>query len=85
MSKLKEPQFFAADICGDQRNVTTLSEYLTHFREARTDVIGEASTWYLGSRYAAHAIREFCPLARIVVMLRNPIDVMYAAHSERLF
>lgn len=85
MSKLKEPQFFSADICGDQRNITRLSDYLSHFREARTEVIGEASTCYLGSRDAARQIREFCPPARVVVMLRNPIDVMYAEHSERLF
>jgi hypothetical protein len=85
MSKLKEPQFFAPDIFGDQRTVTTLSEYLTHFSEACTPVIGEASTCYLGSSCAAQHIREFCPFARIIVMLRNPIDVMYAEHSERLF
>ncbi|MFZ0816771.1 MAG: sulfotransferase [Candidatus Sulfotelmatobacter sp.] len=85
MSKLKEPQFFAADICGEQRNVISISEYLTHFNDARTKLIGEASTCYLASNRAAHAIREFCPTARIIVMLRNPIDVMYAAHSERVF
>jgi Sulfotransferase domain len=85
MSKLKEPQFFAADICGDQRAVRTLSEYLALFREARAPVIGEASTCYLGSSSAARHIREFCRPARIIAMLRNPIEVMYAEHSERLF
>jgi hypothetical protein len=85
MSKLKEPQFFAADICGEQRSVISISEYLTHFNDARTKVIGEASTCYLASNRAAHDIREFCPNARIIVMLRNPIDVMYAEHSERVF
>jgi hypothetical protein len=85
MSKLKEPQFFAADICGEQRNVISISDYLTHFADARTKVIGEASTCYLASNHAAHDIRDFCPNARIIVMLRNPIDVMYAEHSERTF
>ncbi len=85
MPKLKEPQFFAADICGDQRQVTTLTQYLAYFREARANVIGEASTCYLGSKNAACNIREFCPHARIIIMLRNPIEVMYAVHSERIF
>jgi len=82
---LKEPQFFAEDICGHQRNVTTLSEYLRHFDHARAVAVGEASTCYLGSPGAAQEIRMFCGKARIIIMLRNPIDVMYAEHSERLF
>ena len=84
MCKPKEPQFFADDICGDQRNVTTLSAYLDCFKEARTRVIGESSTCYLGSPIAPGHIREFCPQARIIIMLRNPIDVMRAQHSEGL-
>ncbi len=33
MSRLKEPQFFASDIFGHQRNVTTMAEYLRQFEE----------------------------------------------------
>jgi Sulfotransferase family len=84
MSRLKEPQFFASDIRGNQRNVATLSEYLHLFEDAHALAIGEASTCYLASPGAAEQIRRFCPDARIVVMLRNPVDVMYAEHSERL-
>lgn len=80
----KEPQFFASDIFGSQRNITTLSEYLSCFTQARTSRIGEASTCYLGSPSAPQQIQEFSPQARIIIMLRNPIDVMYAEHSERL-
>ena len=85
MSRLKEPQFFASDICGNQRNVTTLSEYLKLFEDAHALAIGEASTCYLASPGAAEQIRSVCQEARIIVMLRNPVDVMYAEHSERLF
>jgi len=85
MCGLKEPQFFASDICGNQRNVTTLSEYLKLFEAARALAIGEASTCYLASPGAAAQIRSFCQEARIIVLLRNPVDVMYAEHSERLF
>lgn len=85
MCRPKEPQFFASDICGDQRNITTLPEYLRQFKDARANAIGEASTCYLGSPGAVHEIQAFCETARIIIMLRNPIDVMYAEHSERLF
>lgn len=81
----KEPQFFAADICGHQRYITTLSQYIDLFKDARAIARGEASTCYLGSPRAPHEIRAFCPEARIIVMLRNPVDMMYAEHSERIF
>jgi hypothetical protein len=87
MSKVKEPQFFASDVCGDQRCIRTMSEYLNCFDSPDKDVVvvGEASTCYLGSKRAPLEIHEFCPEARVIVMLRNPIDVMYAEHSERVF
>jgi len=85
MSALKEPQFFACDTRGDQRTVTRLADYLDHFRGANALAIGEASTCYLGSPAAPHKLKEFCPEARIIIMLRNPIDVMYAQHSECVF
>jgi hypothetical protein len=87
MSKIKEPQFFASDVCGDQRCIRTMSEYLDCFDSPDKDfvVVGEASTCYLGSKQAPLEIHKFCPEARVIVMLRNPIDVMYAEHSERVF
>ena len=87
MSKIKEPQFFASDVCGDQRCIQTMPEYLACFDSPDKDcvVIGEASTCYLGSKLAPLEIHRFCPGARVIVMLRNPTDVMYAEHSERVF
>jgi hypothetical protein len=40
---------------------------------------------YMVSRIAAEQIKSYNPSARILVMLRNPIDVMHALHSKRLF
>jgi hypothetical protein len=86
MSPAKEPQFFAADIFANQRNVTTLAQYLECFAGANGQKkIGEASTCYLGSGTAASEIKAFSPTAQIVIMVRNPVDVMYAQHSERIF
>lgn len=85
MCSPKEPQFFAGDICGHQREITTMAEYLGLFENTDEAVAGEASTCYLGSPQAPREIQAFCPEARIIAMLRNPIDVMYAEHSERIF
>lgn len=86
MCEPKEPQFFAADVCGHQRNITGLPEYLNCFAGANGQKrAGEASTCYLGSPQAARDIGAFSPTARVIIMLRNPVDVMYAQHSERRF
>lgn len=86
MCPSKEPQFFAADTLGEQRSICTLEDYLRCFSAARNQKrIGEASTAYLGSATAAQSLKEFSPGARIVIMLRNPVDVIYAQHSERVF
>ncbi len=86
MSPKKEPQFFAADVFGHQRNVIAVEDYRRCFERADgARVVGEASTAYMVSRIAAEQIKSYSPGARILVMLRNPIDVMHALHSERLF
>lgn len=85
MSKVKEPQFFASDTLGHQRLSATLEQYLSNFdRAAGKSRIGEASTGYLASRRAPREIHDFNPSAQIIVMLRNPIDVLHAMHSQRL-
>jgi len=86
MSRLKEPQFFAEDVNGQQRNIRCLADYLHLFSSSGdVPVIGEASTAYLGSPQAPRLICRFNPLAKVIVMLRHPVDVMYSLHSERLF
>jgi hypothetical protein len=86
MSQPKEPQFFAEDILGHQRNITNLEDYLRCFENnAQTKQLGEASTCYLASPSAAQQIKTFSPRGKIVAMLRNPVEVMYSLHSERVF
>jgi hypothetical protein len=86
MSKHKEPHFFASDIVGHQRQSATLSQYLSNFDGATgKSRIGEGSTGYLASRGAPQEILDFNPSAQIIVMVRNPIDVMHSMHSQRLF
>jgi Sulfotransferase domain len=83
MSEPKEPCYFDKDIPfpSSPRND---AEYMRCFAGAgeRHVVIGEASTNYLYSKVAVTNILAFNPVARFIVMLRNPIDMAASLHSE---
>lgn len=83
MSPLKEPNFFAEDIVREFRRVRTLHDYLRCFAGATCEKrLGEASTTYLASRRAPIAIKAFQPSARVIIMLRDPVELMYSWHTE---
>ncbi len=85
MSVPKEPMYFGRDLTPRYRRMTE-EEYLGLFREARPDQrAGEASPWYLYSTAAPAEINGFAPDGRVIIMLRNPVDVMYAQHSQLVF
>ena len=46
---------------------------------------GDATVWHLYSQRAASEIKEFNPDAKIIIQLRNPVDMMYSLHSHQLF
>ena len=77
---VKEPHFFGADLT-TRRGFTSVPEYLQLFAEAGDRLAIEGSTWYLYSTDAASEIRDFDPQARIIVMIRNPVDVMHSWHA----
>jgi len=85
MSPRKEPHFFCPDLFSP-RYVHDEAAYLALFSGAGgARRIGEASVYYLYSRDAAPAIRAFAPDAQIIIMLRNPVDMIYSLHSQRLY
>ncbi len=84
--RLKEPRFFAEDL-GDFREVTRLDEYEALYADIPTGVraIGDGSPWYLCSEVAPRLVREYSPEARIVVILRNPLDMLPSLHNQFVF
>lgn len=85
MPEHKEPMYFGADLTHLHEALSD-ADYLRLFDDARPGQrVGEASTWYLYSTEAAGEIREFAPDARIIIMLRNPVEVMYSLHRELVF
>lgn len=91
MPKRKEPHFFAQDLyTGTSRDdmyfVRDRAAYLRLFEPATDEKrVGEASVYYLYSEVAAREIKAFCPSARIIIMLRNPVDMVYSLHAQRLY
>jgi hypothetical protein len=88
MSPVKEPFYFCPDVPGPPNRMRfgeDETEYLGLFRDAGpARCIGEASTAYLRSHQAPRLIRELAPEARLIVMLRNPVDLVHALHGERV-
>jgi hypothetical protein len=81
----KEPEYFGRDLNYRHRRLT-LDQYRGLFNPTGDQlVIGDASVWYLYSRLAAEEIKAFSPDARVVALVRNPVEVMHSLHSQALF
>ena len=81
----KEPHFFGDDI-PQRQPFLDLAGYRALFAPSRDDQrAGEATVWYLYSDSAAAQISAFNPEARIIIMLRRPVDMMYSLHGLFLF
>lgn len=79
----KEPHYFGKDLNG-WRPFSGVEEYLALFEDAGGRLCGEASTWYLYSHSAAEEIHDHNPQARIIVMVRDPVDVIASLHNQLL-
>jgi len=86
ISRLKEPHYFSDEFNGIY-SIDTLEKYLGLFDHCRKNiaVIGEASTGYLQSQMAVENIYDYNPDSRIIVMLRNPLDLVVSLHSHLVF
>ncbi len=86
MSPQKEPHFFNDDM--QFRNVARWEAYLRLFREVRPHhrAVGEASVFYLYSETAVPNIEtRIGSHVRYIVMVRDPVDMVYALHEQFLF
>lgn len=82
----KEPNYFCQDFPGI-RLVTTEEEYLRLFRDATAEhrAVGEGSIRYMYSDVAIESLRAFAPDAKLIILLRNPVDMIHSFHSQALY
>lgn len=79
MSTLKEPHFFSDARPTLFAGVKEESAYLELFAGARNEpVLGEASVSYFWDPDSPHRIARACPDAKILVILRHPIERAYS-------
>jgi hypothetical protein len=80
---VKEVPFFGSDLEYHRRPDTTA--YLKFFDKGKQQLCGDAMVWYLYSQKAAQEIHSFNPTAKIIIMLRKPVDLIYSLHSQLLY
>jgi hypothetical protein len=81
MSPIKEPNYFVRHAVqgGSFDLIQDKAEYLRLFRKSdRCVAIGEASSTYLWDPDSPKLIHEAVPHARIIILLRDPIDRAYS-------
>lgn len=95
MPALKEPRFFALegetlnfknpDSAINHCSITTLSDYEKLFESVSDEIaVGEASPLYLYSEKAANNIKRYTPKAKLIAVLRNPVDRAFSCYTHLL-
>lgn len=82
----REMHFFGSDL-RFTRPRCTIERYRAHFDAPEAKFrrrVGEKSVFYLYSKRAASEIRDFAGAGDIIIMLRNPVDMLYSLHSHML-
>jgi Sulfotransferase domain len=84
MSPVKEPHYFYTDIASRSR--INAADYSRLFAKAGGDQLcGEGSTLYLFSRYAVTEILEANPKAKLIAMVRNPLEMVVSFHGQKVY
>jgi hypothetical protein len=84
--ELKEPDYFCTDVQWYGHYIATLTEYEALFSSAPPHVLtGEASVMYLYSKVAIGKVMAHNANAKIIVMLRNPIEAARSMHAYQWY
>lgn len=84
LGRTKEPHFFCPELeISERDSIKDENEYLALYRGSEhAKWRGDASVLYLYSEQAAARIKQFCPEARILIMLRPPVEQMRSRHAH---
>nr|WP_321510721.1 hypothetical protein [uncultured Celeribacter sp.] len=77
----QEPNYFCTDILGEEKSVDDWTRKV--LRQARGHkIVGEKSTWYLGSEAAIRNISDKYCAAKIIILVRDHVPLFLSLHSE---
>ena len=82
MSPRKDIHFFGSDLDFTKRDRYSPQEYASFFSDCTQTAVGEASVWYLYSKTAAKEIAQYNPNMKIIIMVRDPVQLMYAHYTQ---
>lgn len=81
-----EANHFASDFLDEQNPMRDRVHYLSFFKNAGPDqILCDASVFHLYSSEAPAAIHAYNPDAKIIIMLRDPVDFMFSYFKEVRF
>jgi hypothetical protein len=84
-SPIKEPNYFCLDT-PRLRVIESPEAYVRLFSGARPGQLrGEGSTAYLFSQMALSALLEHNPKVRIIVSVRNPLEMVVSHYSQKVY
>jgi hypothetical protein len=84
-SPIKEPHYFSNDLPG-LTAVDNLDAYLNLFHRRKShQLTGEASVYYLYSQVAIRKLYEHNNNVKIIVMLREPSQMVYSFYRQKVF
>lgn len=85
MPEEKEPHYFAQHLSNRYCRVRDEEAYLDLFAEAHDyQICGEASVLYSFFKKSIQGIINFNPTAKIIYMMRNPIEMVPSYHGQLL-
>ena len=85
MPSVKEPHYLATDMPGC-RMTTAAADYDALFRQTAVGQLrGEASTLYCYSKNALAEMLKLWPRLKVIVVVRNPIELFQSFHNHLLF
>jgi hypothetical protein len=80
----KEIHYFGKDL-KIKNQLQDFSAYLNYFKAGADKIKGDASVWYLYSQSAPQEIIEQIGKVKIIICLRNPVEMIYSLHKENIY
>ena len=86
MTSYTESNYFATDLIPPDDPFRSVEKYQALFSPVKNqNIVGEKSVYYMLSKKAAQNIYSFNPHAKIIMMLRNPVDMLQSHHSQQIY
>lgn len=82
----KELHYYGSDLHYNQERLTKeVYESEVNKLSNSNTLKGEVAVYYLASEKAAEEIKQASPNAKIIILLRNPAELMYSMHSQMTY